>query len=103
MSKINYKAKVQKCMEDYFLEHRAKLIDIAAFLDRLERTSDFDASNLDFRHKTILQALENLVKLSPGSGTNRAEKMQLAFSDLSSEPLASAAGLKGANGAPCLD
>ena len=36
-------------VDAYFLEHRAKVIDIAAFLDRLERAADGPAARDDFR------------------------------------------------------
>lgn len=94
------KTTVDECMQMYFLEHRAKLLDLAAFLDRVERAPDFDKGNLDFRHTCFLKALKQLAEHKLGEEANRTEKCQLAFSDQDMEPLKSAAGLKGAYGAP---
>lgn len=89
----------QKCLDDYFLEHRAKLLDIAAFLDRIERSSGFSSDNLDFRHQAFLQALRQLADHPIGQRSDRTEMVHLAFSDMSALPLESASGLKGAYGA----
>ena len=75
----------------YFLEHRAKLIDIAAFLDRVERAGG-DCN--DFRIKAMHEAIAQLG--TPGA--DRARRVQMAFSDLTDEPI-DAAPMKGALGA----
>jgi hypothetical protein len=80
----------QQCLDLYFLEARAKLIDIAAFLDRVERAEGTE----DFRLTAFKQALEKLAFAQE----DRAEQMLRAFSDPTSEPLA-AATTKGACGA----
>ena len=72
------------------MEARAKLIDLAAFLDRVERSP----GEADFRHQALLNALAELKK--PGAG--RAQNVLLALSDPTAEPVASAPG-KGAVGA----
>ena len=82
-------------IERYFLENRAKLIDLAAFLDRIDRAGDVQMGHADFRYRAFQKALALLVE----GGERRAEAVQLCFSDLSPEPRASAAGLKGAYGA----
>lgn len=74
----------------YFLENRAKLIDIAAFLDRIERSEGED----DFRIRAFREALSIL---SDGQG-ERAKRVLEAFSDHSSEPI-ERAPMKGASGA----
>ena len=83
-----------KVVELYFLEHRAKLIDIASFLDRIDR-APADAPETDFRVKALHRALEIL---SDG-GPCRARRILETLSDHSIEPIESAAGLKGAFGA----
>ncbi len=83
-----------KVVELYFLEHRAKLIDIAAFLDRLERAADGSAPT-DFRIEAFRRAL---AVLSDG-GPHRARRVLELLSDHSTEPIGSAAGMKGAFGA----
>ncbi len=75
----------------YFLEHRAKLLDIAAFLDRVERAG---APDDDFRIEAMHRAIDQLgVK-----GHDRARRIQEIFSDPSLEPV-DAAPTKGALGA----
>lgn len=75
----------------YFMEHRAKLLDIAAFLDRVDRAGDGED---DARLAAFRSAVAVLTEASPG----RAERIHLVFSDPTVEPIA-AAGMKGAIGA----
>jgi hypothetical protein len=82
----------QKILDLYFLDARHKLIDLAAFLDRVERADGQD----DFRIKSFRAAL---TKLTFGK-KQKAKNVLLAFSDLTTEPVAKAEG-KGAVGA-CL-
>ena len=42
-------------IDRYFLEHRAKLIDIAAFIDRVERSEG--SSEDDFRLRSLRHAI----------------------------------------------
>ena len=85
----------KEVIERYFLENRAKLIDLAAFLDRVDRAGDAQTGYADFRYRAFQKALSLLVE----GGERRAEAVQLCFSDPSTEPRESAAGLKGAYGA----
>jgi hypothetical protein len=80
----------QQCLDLHFLEARAKLIDIAAFLDRVHRAEGPG----DFRLSAFQQALHHLHSVEQ----NRAEQVLRAFSDPTSEPLA-ATTTKGACGA----
>ena len=83
---------VEQVVDLYFLEHRAKLIDIAAFLDRVERAAGNDA---DFRLAAFCRALALL-----GDGQDqRARRVLEILSDPTDEPLESAEGMKGAAGA----
>ena len=74
----------------YFAEARSKLIDLAAFLDRIERSQGAD----DFRMKAFRAALLELGKPGP----EKAKKILLALSDPTEEPVAQA-GTKSASGA----
>ncbi|MCE0523991.1 MAG: hypothetical protein LV480_13865 [Methylacidiphilales bacterium] len=74
----------------YFAEARSKLIDLAAFLDRVERSNGAD----DFRMKSLRAALRELG--TPGS--EKAKKILLLLSDPTKEP-AREAGAKSASGA----
>lgn len=80
----------QKILDLYFLDARHKLIELAAFLDRVERAEGKD----DFRIKSFRTAL---TKLS-GNQKQKAKKVLLAFSDLTTKPVEKAKG-KGACGA----
>ena len=95
-------------VDTYFMEHRAKLIDIAAFFDRVERAQAGDAgasecdtnasdasASCDFRLKALQAAIG---VLADGRG-ERAKRILEVFSDPTNTPLESAAGLKGAAGA----
>jgi hypothetical protein len=70
-----------------FIETRAKLIDIAAFLDRLQR----HGQDGDWRIAELRRALPLLQADSP----DRARQILLHFSDPSSEPIEKAP-IKGA-------
>lgn len=63
----------QEILDLYFLDARSRLIDLAAFLDRVERASGPD----DFRLKTFRKALHEL----SGAKKQRARRVLLAFSD----------------------
>ena len=74
----------------YFADARSKLIDLAAFLDRVERADGKD----DFRIEAFRKALAELSKGNP----ERAKQVLMTFSDPTTEPIA-AASVKGATGA----
>ena len=80
----------QQVLDLYFMENRAKLIDLAAFLDRVDRAS----GEADFRLAAFRKALQEL----NGPAPERASKVLLSLSDLSLEPIEKAPG-KGAIGA----
>ena len=80
----------QQVLDLYFLDARHKLIEIAAFLDRVERADGKD----DLRIRAFRTALGKL----SGDGKQKAKDVLLVFSDLSTEPVAKAPG-KGAVGA----
>jgi hypothetical protein len=73
-----------------FMDARFKLIDIAAFLDRVQRAGQAD----DYRLKQFQQALACLAKADP----TRAKEVLLTFSDPTLEPIP-AAHTQGAAGA----
>ena len=80
----------QQVLDLYFMDARCKLIELASFLDRVER-GDGDA---DFRLAAFRKALRHLH--DPGQA--RAESVLTSLSDPTSEPVAKAPG-KGAIGA----
>ena len=80
----------QQVLDLYFLDARHKLIELAAFLDRVERADGAD----DFRIAAFRAALEKL----SARGKHKAQDVLLAFSDHSTDPVDKAPG-KGAVGA----
>ncbi len=79
----------------YFLEMRAKMLDIAAFLDRVDRARDAKTAGPDFRLDGMKLALRELLSEDPG----RTARVHLQLSDPTEEPIPDATGLKGATGA----
>jgi hypothetical protein len=80
----------QQVLDLYFLDARHKLVELAAFLDRLERADGKD----DFRLKAFRAALSEL----SGEKREKAKNVLLAFSDSTTKPVAKATS-KGACGA----
>ena len=78
----------------YFMEHRAKLLDIAAFLDRVERASP-TTQQVDFREAALKDAIRILIDGQP----QRVKRVLESLSDSSVELPQSAHGMKGASGA----
>jgi hypothetical protein len=76
----------------YFLEHRAKVLDLAAFLDRFDRAAG--PGDDDFR----VHALKAAVALLLDGKPERARRVLELWSDHSSEPI-DRAPMKGALGA----
>lgn len=69
----------KKTLDLYFLDARARLIDIAAFMDRVDRSDGGD----DFRYDAFRSALKAL----ESEKQDRAMKVLLAFSDPTEEPI----------------
>jgi len=80
----------QQILDLYFLDARHKLVELAAFLDRVERADGKD----DFRLKSFRAALGELTN----GKKEKAKNVLIAFSDLTVEPIAKAEG-KGTVGA----
>ena len=72
----------QQVLDLYFMEARAKLIDLAAFLDRVDRAG----GEADFRLAAFRKAMIEL----QGSPSERARQVLLTFSDPTEEPIAAA-------------
>ncbi len=73
-----------------FMDSRSKLIDLAAFLDRVQRAGQ----DADFR----VQALKNALSLLAQDKPQRARDVLLSLSDPSTKPVEKAA-MQGAIGA----
>ena len=73
----------QQVLDLYFLDARHKLVELAAFLDRVERAEGRD----DFRLKSLRTALGTI----GGNKKNKAKNVLLAFSDPTTKPIFAAA------------
>jgi hypothetical protein len=71
-----------RIVDEYFSENRHRLIELAAFLDRLDRAYDGQSPTQDFRVAALREAIP--VLLSPGS--QRVKRIQLLLSDPTDEP-----------------
>ena len=80
----------EQVLDLYFMDARSKLIDLAAFIDRVERAEGKD----DFR----MQALRGALKELNNGNKEKAKQVLLAFSDPTTEPIP-AATTKAASGA----
>jgi hypothetical protein len=69
----------QQVLDHYFLDARCKLIELAAFLDRVERAS----GEADFR----LGALQGAMETIRAPGGERAARVLLALSDPTTAPI----------------
>lgn len=64
-------------LDRYFLEIRSKLLEVAASLDRVDRSLHVEGAPRDARRDKITAAL---AVLSETTADNRAERLQLLFS-----------------------
>ncbi len=70
----------RQLIDEYFMEHRTKILDLAAYLDRFDRSVERNAQD-DFRIVAFRQALEALCTPEPG----RTKRVQMIFSDPTTE------------------
>jgi len=80
-------------VDEYFIETRNRIIEVAAFLDRLDR-ADPVVADQDFR----VRALAEAIRVLAGGGPDRVRDIQVLMSDPTTEPLATL-DRKGAVGA----
>jgi hypothetical protein len=71
----------QQVLDLYFMDARCKLIDLAAFMDRVERANGDE----DFRMVEFRKAMRELE-----GKNNRAERVLLALSDPTADPIPAA-------------
>ena len=65
-----------RALDQFFLDARCRLLDVAAILDRIDRGADAAVIAADPRMARIRQAIEAL----QGKGGGRAERIQQIFS-----------------------
>ena len=68
-------------VDEYFIENRTRLLEIAAFLDRVER-ADPSVAARDFRMQVLNEAVQALAGTS-----DRLMRIQMLLSDPTVEPL----------------
>jgi hypothetical protein len=95
MSTLKSPLSAREILEGSFLENRARILEIAAFLDRIERSDDAVEAKNDFRYQAVLRAVGQLLKPSG----DRTRDILESLSDPTTEPIPSAAGMKSAVGA----
>ena len=83
----------QQVIDTYFMEHRAKLVDVAAYLDRVDRGQGDPVR--DFRDTAFRKA----VAILTDGESHRAQRILELLSDYGTELPESAEGMKGAAGA----
>ena len=66
-------------LDETFLEVRAKLLEIAATLDRIDRSTD-SGSPLSADAGSRRKKLDEAIRLLLSEGPDRAERLQLLFS-----------------------
>lgn len=71
----------RQLVDEYFIENRTRLLDVAAFLDRLDRANEGGEAD-DFRMRAFRQGLRELLSDEPG----RIERVQMILSDPTAEP-----------------
>ncbi len=67
----------QQVLDRHFLELRCSVLDLAAAFDRLERSDGFTQVASDQR----LTKLHEAIQILQSSGDDRAERIQMLFSD----------------------
>ncbi|MBM3979129.1 MAG: hypothetical protein FJ304_02370 [Planctomycetes bacterium] len=66
----------ERVLDQFFLEARGKLLEVAAVFDRLGRGAGAEAATADVRAAKLRQAVEVLL----GDAPNKAELLQQLFS-----------------------
>ena len=68
----------RELIDKFFMEARSQVLDVAAFLDRLDRASEGDAPN-DFRYNALMEAIACLGD-EKGEGA-RVDQILMLLSD----------------------
>ena len=72
----------KELLDEYFVENRNRLLEVAAFLDRLER-ADTKGSESDFRIQALAAAIASLA----APAENHVDEIQMLLSDPTTEPI----------------
>jgi hypothetical protein len=71
-----------RIIDEYFIENRTRLLELAAFLERLDRSADGVDARADFRMAAFRRALQVIASDVP----DKMDQVQLLFSDPTTEP-----------------
>jgi hypothetical protein len=69
-------------IDEYFIENRTRLLEVAAFLERLDRSADGVDAGADFRMAAFRRAVQVIASDAP----DKIDQVQLLFSDPTAEP-----------------
>ena len=72
----------EQLVDEYYVENRNRVLEVAAFLDRLDRGDVSGQSVLDFRLRALAEALSILA----GPEGSRVTRIQELLSDPTAEP-----------------
>ena len=72
----------KELLDEYFVENRNRLLEVAAFLDRLDRAGPAGAAN-DFRTRALAAAVASLSSSSP----DHVMQIQTLLSDPTAAPI----------------
>jgi hypothetical protein len=75
---------LNRIVDEYFTENRHRLIELAAFFDRMDRAGDGASPTDDFRIAALRRAIPMLLQPGP----QRVKRIQLLLSDPTDEPRA---------------
>ena len=79
----------RELVDEYFIENRTRVLEVAAFLDRLDRASDGQGgASRDFRVRAFREALDVLTAGVARDAASRVQQIQMIFSDPTAEPMA---------------
>lgn len=81
-------------LDGYFIENRAKILDLAAFMDRFDRANPPNSATADHRWQAVIRALNILTDGSK----ERSRRILELWSDPTADPVPKA-DVKGATGA----
>jgi hypothetical protein len=70
-------------LDMYFLDNRARMLEIASFLDRIDRCPDSPAAQDDFRYQAFMRCLKSLLESAEG----RTARVQMLLSDPTPQPI----------------
>jgi hypothetical protein len=73
----------KQLVDEYFIENRTRLLEVAAYLDRLDRAG---GDGGDFRMRAFREAL-GVLAAGPGDAETRLLAIQTIFSDPTTEPM----------------